>query len=98
MKAKTINPKNVKMKANGTHPKTNGVDSKHPKPNGVHSDDHLLHLYEEPTLTDSELLKILVQVRSGNFSVRLPSGQSGMKRSICETLNDIIELNERMVF
>ena len=52
----------------------------------------------ETILTDSELLKILLQVRNGNFSVRLPFDQVGIKGKICETLNEIIELNERMVF
>ena len=47
-------------------------------------------------LTDAELLKILRKVRNGNFSVRLPEGQIGLKLSICDTLNDIIDMNERM--
>lgn len=49
-------------------------------------------------LTDAELLKILMKVRDGNFSFRLPDGQQGLKGSICEALNEIIDLNERMVF
>ena len=52
----------------------------------------------ETILTDSELFKILLQVKNGNFSVRLPADQVGIKGKICETLNEIIDLNKRMVF
>ncbi|MDP3644763.1 MAG: HAMP domain-containing protein [Bacteroidota bacterium] len=53
---------------------------------------------EESILTDAELLKILLKVKNGNFSLRLPTDQNGIKRSICDTLNEIIDLNERMVY
>ncbi|HXC04175.1 MAG TPA: HAMP domain-containing protein, partial [Bacteroidia bacterium] len=48
-------------------------------------------------LSDTELFRILLQVRNGNFSVRLPADQVGLKGKICDTLNEIIELNEGMV-
>lgn len=53
---------------------------------------------EESILTDAEFLKILMKVKNGNFSQRFPTDQNGIKRSICDTLNEIIDLNERMVF
>ncbi|HEX8561718.1 MAG TPA: HAMP domain-containing protein [Flavobacterium sp.] len=53
---------------------------------------------EDSILTDAEFLKILLKVKNGNFAQRFPTDQNGVKRSICETLNDIIDLNERMVF
>jgi HAMP domain-containing protein/signal transduction histidine kinase/DNA-binding response OmpR family regulator len=43
------------------------------------------------------LLKILAEVRSGNFSVRMPIDQVGMSGKICDTLNEIISLNETLV-
>jgi hypothetical protein len=52
---------------------------------------------EESILTDAEFLKILLKVKNGNFTQRFPTDQNGTKRSICETLNEIIDLNERMV-
>jgi HAMP domain-containing protein/CheY-like chemotaxis protein/signal transduction histidine kinase len=55
-------------------------------------------LVEESILTDAEFLKILLNVKNGNFSKRFPTDQNGVKRSICDTLNEIIDLNERMVF
>lgn len=53
---------------------------------------------EESILTDAEFLKILLKVKNGNFSQRFPTDQNGIKRSVCDTLNEIIDLNERMVF
>ncbi|MFD1602211.1 HAMP domain-containing protein [Flavobacterium artemisiae] len=53
---------------------------------------------EDGILTDAEFLKILMKVKNGNFSQRFPTDQDGIKRSICDTLNEIIDLNERMVF
>ncbi len=53
---------------------------------------------EESILSDAEFLKILLKVKNGNFSQRFPTDQNGIKRSICDTLNEIIDLNERMVF
>jgi len=55
-------------------------------------------LVEDSILTDAEFLKILQNVKNGNFSKRFPTDQHGVKRSICDTLNEIIDLNERMVF
>jgi HAMP domain-containing protein/signal transduction histidine kinase/CheY-like chemotaxis protein len=52
----------------------------------------------ETVLSDAELFNVLLKVKNGNFSVRLPSDQSGVKGRICDALNEIIELNERMVF
>jgi len=54
--------------------------------------------YQESILTDVEFLHILQNVKNGNFSKRFPTDQNGIKRSICDTLNEIIDLNERMVF
>jgi HAMP domain-containing protein/signal transduction histidine kinase/CheY-like chemotaxis protein len=53
---------------------------------------------EESVMTDAEFLKILLKVKNGNFTQRFPTDQNGIKRSICDTLNEIIDLNERMVF
>ena len=90
MKKKSVNPESedVKFKSNGVPHKSNGISR---KSNGRHP------MVEEIALTDSELLKILMKVRKGDFSVRLPEDQIGIKRSICDTLNEIIDTNERMV-
>ncbi len=62
------------------------------KANGVHIPN------TDADLTDVELLKILLKVRNGNFSVRLHGGKEGVRKDICEVINEIIDLNERMVF
>jgi HAMP domain-containing protein/CheY-like chemotaxis protein len=43
-----------------------------------------------------QLLKTLVAVKKGNFSARMPMEHTGIAGKICDTLNDIIDLNERM--
>jgi len=45
-------------------------------------------------LDNRELLRILAEVRNGNFSVRMPVDQTGLSGKICDTLNEIITLNE----
>ncbi|WP_345950708.1 HAMP domain-containing protein [Mucilaginibacter sp. PAMB04274] len=52
-------------------------------------------------LTDSldlkELLKVLSNVKNGRLNVRMPVTQAGINGRICEVLNDIIDMNERLV-
>ncbi|HEY4208875.1 MAG TPA: HAMP domain-containing protein, partial [Puia sp.] len=68
-------------------------------PNG--SDNGSMHWAdaspEESLVIDKELLRILMQVRNGNFSVRMPIDETGLKGKICDTLNEIISLNEEMM-
>jgi HAMP domain-containing protein/signal transduction histidine kinase/CheY-like chemotaxis protein len=52
---------------------------------------------DESLVNDKELLRILIQVRNGNFSVRMPIDETGIKGKICDTLNEIISLNEEMM-
>ena len=44
-----------------------------------------------------QLLKTLMAVKQGDFSVRMPVDQTGIAGKIADVLNDIIDLNERMV-
>jgi HAMP domain-containing protein/signal transduction histidine kinase/DNA-binding response OmpR family regulator len=44
-----------------------------------------------------ELLKVLAEVRNGNFMVRMPNDGIGLSGKIYDTLNDIITLNELLV-
>src|SRR6187455_315708 len=44
-----------------------------------------------------ELLRLLLQVQEGNFSVRMPGDKLGISGKICDTLNGIIQLNEALV-
>ncbi len=42
-----------------------------------------------------QLLKVLTAVKNGNFNVRMPVDQVGLSGKICDTLNEIIALNEK---
>src|SRR5690349_12687299 len=43
-----------------------------------------------------DLLQALQAVRVGDFSVRLPSNQTGLIGKIADTFNDIVAANQRM--
>ena len=45
---------------------------------------------------DKELLRVLIEVRNGNFNVRMPIDEVGINGKICDTLNEIIAMNDRM--
>ncbi|WPP50028.1 HAMP domain-containing protein [Catalinimonas niigatensis] len=49
------------------------------------------------TIDARELLHVLTEVKKGNLSVRMPIDLDGTAGKICDTLNDIIDLNEQMV-
>ncbi|MBD2073659.1 HAMP domain-containing protein [Phormidium sp. FACHB-592] len=55
---------------------------------------------QAPVSTDNldpkQLLSVLAEVKKGNFSVRMSIDQTGMAGKIADTLNDIIEMNERL--
>ena len=47
-------------------------------------------------LDNRELLRVLMAVKRGDFSVRLPVDYTGTAGKIADTLNEIIDLNQRM--
>ncbi|MDP9041165.1 MAG: HAMP domain-containing protein, partial [Bacteroidota bacterium] len=54
--------------------------------------------YEDSDAVDTRyLLQILTEVKNGNFGVRMPIDQTGLSGKICDTLNEIISLNEQMM-
>src|SRR6185369_17018829 len=87
-KVTNVNVKGKNSK-NGVSHLSNGMQQ---RSNGVEQENN------ETVLSDAEFLKILLKVKNGNFSLRLPTDQVGLKRSICDAVNEIIDLNERMVF
>lgn len=48
----------------------------------------------DDSLSNAELLKVLTEVKNGNFSIRMPFDKLGISGKICDTLNEIISLNE----
>ncbi|WP_254093568.1 HAMP domain-containing protein, partial [Dawidia soli] len=53
--------------------------------------------YADDILDNRELLRVLTEIRNGNFTVRMPFDQVGLPGKICDTLNEIIALNEKMM-
>ncbi|HEX6846782.1 MAG TPA: HAMP domain-containing protein, partial [Chitinophagaceae bacterium] len=68
--------------------KTNGKGDKHNKNGKSGAVDEI---------DNYELLKLLLEVKEGNFSVRMPADKLGISGKICDTLNGIIQLNEALV-
>jgi HAMP domain-containing protein/signal transduction histidine kinase/CheY-like chemotaxis protein len=52
---------------------------------------------EADDIDTKELFKVLTEVKNGNFSVRMPIDQIGINGKICDTLNEIIDFNEKMM-
>ena len=52
---------------------------------------------ETDSLDLKELLRVLSLVKNGNLNVRMPVTQAGINGRICEVLNDIIDMNQRLV-
>jgi len=54
----------------------------------------------EPVPTDTvdpkQLLNVLMAMKKGNFSVRMPVDQTGIAGKIADALNDVIDLNEKL--
>lgn len=48
------------------------------------------------TLDVTTLLTVLRAMRKGDFSVRLPMDWTGLAGKVADSLNDVIELNERL--
>src|ERR1700759_1949513 len=59
------------------------------------ADTNGLELSDE--LDMRELLKVLSEVKNGNFTARMPIDRVGVSGKICDTLNDIIAMNENLV-
>jgi len=51
----------------------------------------------ESRLNSKELLGVLSEVRNGNFSVRMPVDLLGLDGKICDTLNEIISMNDALM-
>src|SRR6476660_9521280 len=52
---------------------------------------------EETLISSRQLLDVLLQVRNGNFTARMPIDETGINGKVCDTLNEIIFLNQKMM-
>src|SRR6202051_4144185 len=51
-----------------------------------------------PTKSETNvLLKTLIAFKRGDFSIRMPVDETGVAGKVADTLNDILELNQKMV-
>src|SRR5437762_5579017 len=78
----------VTKKTNGNSEKTNGNGK--PKQSQKNVDEYDI-------LNERELLKVLSEVKNGNFKVRMPIDKMGVTGKIYDTLNEIITINELLV-
>ena len=63
------------------------------KPKGKIGSDN----FDAEELDNSQLLSALAEIKNGNFKVRMPVDKLGIAGKICDTLNEIILLNETLV-
>ncbi len=80
-----------------SRPKVSRKKKSPPKSHPLHTIDQNEYQQVMGILDNRELLRVLTEVRNGNFSVRMPFDQVGVSGKICDTLNDIISLNEKMM-
>jgi HAMP domain-containing protein len=57
---------------------------------------HKAELDDWERLDPKQLLLVLTSVKKGDFTVRMPVEKAGIAGKVADTLNDIIELNEKM--
>src|SRR6185312_1633719 len=74
--------------------KTISIEKATPKSNG---NGQGITFPMEDVLQVNNLLHVLDQVRNGNFSARMPVNGIGINGKVCDTLNEIISLNEIFV-
>lgn len=52
---------------------------------------------ENDSLDSSELLKILIEIKNGNFNVEMPVNKTGLSGKIADTINEIISNNKKII-
>ena len=89
-----MSPSNI---AAGLVPETVAIIKKTNGTNGKHKNKASTNGVNHNELDAHELLRVLSEVKNGNFSVRMPIDKIGISGKICDTLNEIISLNEMLV-
>jgi HAMP domain-containing protein/signal transduction histidine kinase/CheY-like chemotaxis protein len=74
-------------------PKKNGLPAANGNGSG-HSASSNGNGHSIDEFNSRDLLRVLGEVRNGNFAVRMPIDTIGLNGKICDTLNEIITLNE----
>jgi HAMP domain-containing protein/signal transduction histidine kinase/CheY-like chemotaxis protein len=103
--------KSAEAAGNGAHGNGNGTNGslevevlparksrKIKEPDLIHPQlEHAAYQQFSGVLDHRELLRVLTEVKNGNFTSRMPFDQIGLSGKICDTLNDIISMNEKMM-
>lgn len=64
---------------------------------GTAKKENITPAQENDYLDASELLKILIEIKNGNFDVKIPSDKEGLSGKISETINEIISNNKKLI-
>src|ERR1700757_1994844 len=87
MDAKTLDTQvGLKNRKNGKTPKEESLNKE------IIFQDNGGHL-----LDANELLEILTEVKNGNFDAKMPINKVGISGKVCDTLNEIISMNKKLV-
>ncbi len=54
-------------------------------------------LEADDSLDVSELLEILIEIKNGNFEVKMPVNKTGISGKISDTINEIIDSNKKLI-
>jgi HAMP domain-containing protein/signal transduction histidine kinase/CheY-like chemotaxis protein len=99
-----IKPKKVKAVSNSSNTATleKPVELKKHKNGKISLDGNINRkiIFEETpehSLDINELLTILTEVKNGNFDVKMPINNVGISGKVCDTLNEIISMNKKLV-
>jgi HAMP domain-containing protein/signal transduction histidine kinase/CheY-like chemotaxis protein len=65
--------------------------------NGYVAEESRSLMNESTLFSERDFLTVLTEVKNGNFKVRMPIDKLGIQGKICDTLNEIISLNEEMM-
>ncbi|MGZ3930215.1 MAG: HAMP domain-containing protein, partial [Bacteroidia bacterium] len=85
-------------KMNGSHPeKLNGNGNGNGSSHAVSgAGKFVLGDISGSSLDVTELLNILLEVKNGNFDVKMPIDKVGVSGKVCDTLNEIIAINKKL--
>ncbi|XXY27243.1 HAMP domain-containing protein [Sorangium sp. So ce233] len=69
-----------------------------PRPRRRAAQDDVMRRPARQALEMGQMLAVLVALKKGDFSVRLPIDLEGLDGKIADTFNDVVEMNEKFAF
>jgi HAMP domain-containing protein len=83
------------VEQNGVHKKIRASKNGQPK-NGAAKNEKSKFHESHDEIDQLKLLSTLVEIRNGNFNVKMPVDKTGVSGKICDTVNDIILINRKL--